>query len=73
MAQEFKPGDTVDKSGIYRVVHDKNHAAEHEVTCVRGKKFPPCRGCGQGVRFVLVKAALHIEEDDHFKGHYRLL
>jgi hypothetical protein len=67
MAEEFKPGDTVKTSGIYKVTHDRRHAAEHEVTCVFGKKFPPCNGCGNHPRFTLVKAAQHIEQNEHFK------
>src|SRR6266478_6465708 len=49
MADVFKPGEEVPKSGIYRVVHDPNHAAEHEVTCIIGKPFPPCNRCGHHV------------------------
>jgi hypothetical protein len=66
MAEEFAPGDQVKNSGIYKVTHDKNHAQEHEVTCVAGKVFPPCRGC-QHPRFVLVRAARHIETHELFK------
>lgn len=65
---EFKPGQSVPRSGIYKVVHDKKHTAEHEVTCVFGKKFPPCNGCGQHPKFVLIRAAQHIESNEHFKG-----
>jgi hypothetical protein len=64
----YGPGEKVPKSGIYRVVHDENHAEPHEVTCVIGEPFPPCRGCGKGVEFSLVKAAHHIENQEHFKG-----
>ncbi|MGA8729524.1 MAG: hypothetical protein WB608_12300 [Terracidiphilus sp.] len=39
MAKEYKPGDKVEHSGVYRVIHDKNQVAEHEVTCVYGKHF----------------------------------
>lgn len=67
MANEYKPGDTVEKSGIYTVVHDTTHAGTHEVTCVFGKRFPPCGGCGKGVRFTLRSAAQHIEHNEHFK------
>jgi hypothetical protein len=63
----FKPGQEVPHSGIYRVIHDPNHSEEHEVTCVYGKVFPPCNHCGHHVRFVLVRAAHHIETHDHFK------
>jgi hypothetical protein len=63
----FKPGEAVPHSGIYRVSHDPEHAQEHEVTCLFGKRFPPCRGCDQP-RFVLVRAARHVETQEHFKG-----
>jgi hypothetical protein len=62
----FKPGQDVPHSGIYKVIHDRSHAEEHEVTCVFGKKFPPCRECTHP-RFVLVRAAHHISTHDHFK------
>lgn len=48
----FKPGDVVQHSGIYRVIHDGNHVQPHDVTCVYGKKFPPCKGCGPHPRFM---------------------
>jgi hypothetical protein len=67
MAQQFSPGDVVPTSGIYTVVHDKSHSQAHEVTCVRGEPFPPCRGCGQGVRFLLARAAKHLSEHEHFR------
>lgn len=66
MASEYKPGDKVEQSGIYRVVHDPAHAQPHEVTCVYGKTFPPCRGCHHP-RFILVRAAQHIESNENFK------
>jgi hypothetical protein len=64
---EYKPGDEVPKSGIYKVVHDNKHAEEHEVTCIIGKKFSPCNHCSNGVRFTLVRAAHHIDNHDEFK------
>ncbi len=64
----FKPGDEVPHSGIYRVVHDPYHSKEHEVTCVYGKRFPPCNHCGHHVRFVLERAAQHIGSNEHFKS-----
>lgn len=60
MADEYKPGDIVGASGIYRVVHDKNHHEPHEVTCVYKEPFPPCNGCGKGIRYTLVRAAHHV-------------
>jgi hypothetical protein len=63
----YKPGDKVEHSGIYRVIHDREHAVEHEVTCVYGKTFPPCNHCGNHPRFVAVKFAQHIESNANFK------
>lgn len=65
-AKTYKPGDNVEGSGIYRVTHDPKHAAEHEVTVVFGKKFPPCKGCGAHPRFKAVELAQHIEANEHF-------
>jgi hypothetical protein len=68
MTEVYKPGDKVVKSGIYRVVHDPKHPIQqHDVTCVAGHIFPPCRGCGQHPRFVLRDAAQHIDLNEHFK------
>jgi hypothetical protein len=62
----FEPGEKVPRSGIYEVTHDTTHAQRHEVTCVFGKTFPPCRGCAHP-RFKLVRPAQHIEANEHFK------
>jgi hypothetical protein len=32
MPEQYKPGDKVPKSGIYKVVHDTVYDEEHEVT-----------------------------------------
>ncbi len=66
MTEIYKPGDKVERSGIYRVIHDPAHAQPHKVTCVYGKVFPPCRGCAHP-RFMLVRGAQHIEQNEHFK------
>jgi len=65
MTEEFKPGEKVPKSGIYKVTHDK-HSQPHEVTCVIGEPFPPCNTCAHP-RFVLVRAAHHIANHEFFK------
>jgi hypothetical protein len=62
----YKPGDKVPESGIYKVVHDPNHAKEHEVTCVYGGTFPPCNGCGDHPRFTLIRGAHHISTHPNF-------
>jgi hypothetical protein len=63
----FKPGDKVSVSGIYDVLHDHTHS-NHQVTCVYGEPFPPCRNCGKEVRFRLAIAAIHVKSHDNFKG-----
>ena len=67
MSEQFKPGDKVPKSGIYKVTHDANHYREHEVTCIIGKIFPPCNVCGDHPRFSIIRAAHHIEHHDMFE------
>lgn len=67
MATEYKPGEKVPQSGIYKVIHDKNHRQEHEVTAVMNEHFPPCNHCGPHPRFVLVRAAHHIANHEAFK------
>jgi hypothetical protein len=61
--RDYHPGDRVPTSGIYDVLHDNNHVEHHQVTCIKGYEFPPCRGCGEKVAFRLAKAALHLSED----------
>jgi len=64
MTQEFHPGQTVPESGVYRVSHDPIHPdMPHEVTVIKGRRFPTCRGC-KGISFELVHAAKHIDEVD---------
>jgi hypothetical protein len=67
MAEQYKPGDKVPQSGIYKVTHDNVHHDEHEVTVVLGEPFPPCNHCGNHPRFTLVRPAHHVSEHEHFK------
>ena len=68
MPQEFKPGEKVKKSGIYKVIHQPGShvVSDHEVTCVAGKPFPPCNDCSENVRFTLVRAARSVVTHDLF-------
>ena len=66
-ARIYKPHDEVPYSGVYDVIHDKNHRVKHQVTCVAGKPFPPCRGCGSEVRFQLAVKATHIKDHPTFR------
>jgi hypothetical protein len=65
MADAYRPGWTVPASGIYTVVHDPSHVPPHEVTCIEGRTFPPCRGC-EHPRFKLKYAAQHIDTHEQF-------
>jgi hypothetical protein len=67
VGDEFRPNEICGKSGIYRVQHHPAHAPDHEVTCVKGRTFSPCRICGN-VRFVLVKHAPRLESHEFFRG-----
>ena len=49
----FKPGEFVQRSGIYRVEHEK-HRLMHEATLLEETRFPVCRQCGTAVRFSLL-------------------
>jgi hypothetical protein len=55
MKQKFRPGQSVVESGVYRVVHDP-HRLMHQVTLLRGARFPECKRCGGAVRFEWVGA-----------------
>jgi hypothetical protein len=57
----FKPGDPVRISGIYNVTHDPKHRDVHQVICVKGYLFAPCRRC-EKARFQLALRAVHIQD-----------
>jgi len=62
MAQEFRPGEIVPQSGVYTITHDPVHAdMPHEVTVIKGRRFPTCRHC-KGITFQLSHAAKHVSE-----------
>ena len=63
----FKPGDAVKQSGIYEVVHDREHRTAHEVVMISGDAFPNCETCDQNVRFRLVRTAPYIFQDQDFE------
>lgn len=65
MAADFKPGERVPNSGVYRVLH-QGHREEHEATLREGEQFPTCTVCEQGVRFRLVQSAKLIDSDRDF-------
>ena len=67
MAQEYKRGEIVPQSGIYRITHDPQDAdMPHEVTVIKGRRFPTCRQC-KGITFDLAHAAKHVDEINHLE------
>jgi hypothetical protein len=54
--KQFRCGDKILESGIYRVVH-RNHRLPHEVTLLRDQLFPKCTKCEDSVYFELVRSA----------------
>ena len=51
---DLLPGALCGQSGIYQVMH-RAHRATHNVLVRAGDLFPRCNGCGESVRFRLVK------------------
>lgn len=62
----FRPGEPVPRSGIYVVAHNGHGKKDHEVTCVFGRKFPPCAECKANVIFILRYAAPHVKRHPLF-------
>jgi hypothetical protein len=53
---QFRCGDNILESGIYRVTHS-GHRLAHEVTLLRDQLFPRCIKCEDAVYFELVRSA----------------
>jgi hypothetical protein len=66
MADEtFRPGETVPRSGIYKVTHYQ-HRRPHEVVITARDRFPQCRVCGARVLYGLLRCAEAIDADRDF-------
>jgi len=65
MADQHKPGEKVQTSGIYKVVKEGDGGSGFEVTCVEGEHFPPTRS-GKGAHYQLVHAATHSHKHSEF-------
>jgi hypothetical protein len=62
-----RSGDVVRQSGIYEVIHDREHREAHEVVMISGESFPDCETCKEKVRFRLVRTAPYIFQDEDFE------
>ena len=65
--RKYRAGDSVRQSGIYEVVHDRDHRETHEVVMISGEHFPDCETCKDKVRFRLVRTAPYIYQDEDFE------
>jgi hypothetical protein len=65
--RRYRSGDMVRQSGIYEVIHDRNHRDAHEVVMISGERFPDCETCKEKVRFRLVRTAPYIFQDEDFE------
>lgn len=65
--QVFKAGQVVRESGVYEVVHDREHRPAHDVLMHRDELFPDCDQCHSKVRFLLVRTAPYIFDDEDFR------
>lgn len=67
MTEILRPGNKVQLSGVYKVIHGREHAAPHYVTVLFGDIFPSCLKCSNEVRFELAISAAHVNAHPHFQ------
>ena len=65
-------GSRVVQSGIYEAIHYGRHRQPHEAVLIAGNLFPRCEGCGEILRFRLLRAVPHIFQDDDFARDARV-
>ena len=66
-SRRHRSGEVVRQSGIYEVIHDRDHREVHEVVMISGEHFPDCDTCKEKVRFHLVRTAPYIFQDEDFE------
>ena len=64
--RRYRSGEVVRQSGIYEVLHDREHREAHEVVMISGENFPDCETCKEKVRFRLIRTAPYIFQDEDF-------
>jgi len=65
--RHYRAGEVVRQSGIYEVIHDRDHREAHEVVMISGERFPDCETCKEKVRFRLIRTAPYIFQDEDFE------
>jgi hypothetical protein len=71
--EQYIPGQTAQKSGLYRVHHGRNHRDDHDVVAICRDEFPGCRGCGGDVRYVLLQEVAYITHNFDLTGPAELI
>ena len=66
MSDQLQPGSKSFCSGVYKVIHARQHAESHYVILLFGEIFPPCTECSQAVRFELAVSAVHVNAHPRF-------
>jgi hypothetical protein len=66
-SRRHRSGEVVRQSGIYEVIHDREHREAHEVVMISGENFPDCETCKEKVRFRLIRTAPYIFQDSDFE------
>jgi hypothetical protein len=64
----FESGEIVRETGIYEVLHDREHRPAHEVVMLGRDTFPRCETCEARVRFRLLRPAPYIFQDEDFEN-----
>jgi hypothetical protein len=64
---QHKPGEMVQKPGIYSVTHQR-HRRPHEVSFRADETFPTCTKCGKRVRFQLIFGTEGKESEKKIRG-----
>jgi hypothetical protein len=61
----FAPDEEIPESGIYQVVHGTGET--DSIVFLRGGMFPACEHCGIQVRYLVLRTAPYIFDDEDFK------
>lgn len=63
---QYTTGSRVSQSGIYEIIHPGRHRQAHEAVLISGNPFPRCEGCGEDLKFRLLRAVPYIFHDEDF-------
>lgn len=63
---QYTTGSRVLQSGIYEIIHHGRHRQAHEAVLISGNPFPRCEGCGEDLKFRLLRAVPYIFHDEDF-------